>query len=181
MGALKIIKHIDTAGDGNEMAKVPGSVSSILDEVGVSTSVKSTSSGASSDSYSTPNSNNVDEQISKKLVKAAQECHKYLRENNYIYRQVGLEIPDGIYGQNTIDCSSYVSWVYYTAGYNTFKAWQENAFVDNYEKHNLKQVSQKDAQPGDIIVYSYHVEILAEIKNGQINQLIIIINFAILS
>lgn len=109
-------------------------------------------------------------EISNKLVKAAQECHKYLRENNYIYKKVGLEIPDGIYGQNTIDCSSYVSWVYYTAGYNTFKAGQENAFVDNYEKHNLKQVAQKDAKPGDIIVYSGHVEILAEIKNGQITK-----------
>ena len=129
------------------------------------TSDKMHSTSTGSNGYGT-----IDEQISRKLVMCAQACHKYLRENNYTYAQIGLEIPDGIYTHTQIDCSSYVSWVYYTAGYNTFKAHQEISFSSNYSHHNLKEVPISEAQPGDVILSSGHVELVAEVKNGSITR-----------
>lgn len=142
------------------------------------------SNGSNNSNSGTRNNNtssNDNNSISQKIVKAAVECHKYLRENGYIYGDAasgfpGIEIPDGIYNSprpqigKEVDCSAYVSWVYYTAGYNTFKAHQENAFSDRYSYHNLKEVPIAQAQAGDIILSSGHVEIVAKVENGNITR-----------
>ena len=115
---------------------------------------------------STSNSNTY---ISDKIVEAAVECHKYVREHGYTYGG-GYEIPEGIYSHNVIDCSAYVSWVYYTAGYDSFKGPQERDIVANASKHGLVEVPISEAQPGDIIHEPGHVEIVAEVIDGKITR-----------
>lgn len=102
------------------------------------------------------------------VVEKAIECHKYLRENGYTYGG-GYSIPDGIYNSSKIvDCSAYVSWVLYEAGYDSFNAWQETYFAGNH--HELVEVSENEIQPGDVLVYPSHVELAAQVENGIVTR-----------
>ena len=99
------------------------------------------------------------------IVQKAVECHKYLRENGFYYAQAGRNIP--ITGNSrTIDCSSYVSWVLYEAGYTEFAGYQTTSSGFNANRWGWQTVSVADAQPGDILVYSGHVEIVAANEGG---------------
>lgn len=138
----------------------------------------SSSSNSSNNSNNNSNSNSTSSSSSaQKIVESAQECHKYLRENGYTYDQAVLQIPDGIINSDgtpssgkTIDCSAFVSWVYYCAGYESFKGYQETDIISNYESHGLKKLSVSEAQPGDILHEPGHIEIVAEVKNGTITK-----------
>lgn len=100
------------------------------------------------------------------VVEKAIECHKYLRENGYTYGG-GYSIPDGIYNSGKIvDCSAYVSWVLYCAGYDSFAGHQETNFRTNH--HGFATVPSNQIQPGDILVYPGHVEIAAQVENGKV-------------
>ena len=94
------------------------------------------------------------------IVQKAVECHKYLRINGFTYAQAGISIPITGKGK-TVDCSSFVSWVLYEAGYKDFAGPQENSRTFNANRWGWQQVSVSEAQPGDILVYSGHVEIMA--------------------
>lgn len=189
--ALKSIFHIDTAGGGSggggsgTKARVPAAFQDVTKSAGVSTNIKSTSSSSGSNVNSgiinIDNSGTEEEQIQRRIIACAQACHQYLRENGYIYGDAddgfpGMVIPDGIYNPprpekgKEIDCSSYVSWVMYTAGYDSFATWQENDFVANSSKHGLIEVPLTDVRAGDIIHEPGHIEIVAEVVEGTITR-----------
>ena len=94
------------------------------------------------------------------VVEKAIECHAYLRENGYTYAQAGVNIPITGSGR-TIDCSSYVSWVLYEAGFTEFEGYQKTSSVFTSNPWGWQEVSVSEAQPGDIVTYSGHVEIIA--------------------
>ena len=75
---------------------------------------------------------------------------------------------DGIYANSIVDCSAYVSWVLYCAGYQSFNDWQETSFRTNH--HELVEVSSSDIQPGDVLVYSDHVEMAAKVEGGTVTR-----------
>lgn len=99
------------------------------------------------------------------IVEKAVECHQYLRTNGFSYGQVGRNIP--IKGSSRkIDCSSFVSWVLYEAGYDGFKGYQKTSSTFNANKWGWQKIPTSQAQPGDILCYSGHVEIVAASGGG---------------
>ncbi len=109
-------------------------------------------------------------EASDNMVGAAIEVHKFVRENGYSYKQLGVNVPN--YKTKTIDCSSYVSWAILNAGYrsNKFKEgmyqWTSITFYNNSEGWEvIKDIS--NARAGDIICYTGHVEIYAGSTKGK--------------
>ena len=96
------------------------------------------------------------------IVESAVEVHKYVRTNGYYYQQAGVTLPNT--KTKTIDCSSYVTWVLVNSHITGFKEgmsqWNSSTFIAN--PLGWQVVSVKEAQPGDIVAYSGHVEIIAE-------------------
>jgi len=96
------------------------------------------------------------------IVESAVGIHKYVRENGYTYAQKGIKVPNT--QGKTIDCSSFVTWVLVNAKVPGFTEgmyqWNSSTFASNPLGWQIVSVS--DAQPGDILVYSGHVEIVAE-------------------
>ena len=125
------------------------------------------------------------------FIEIAKQCHDYIRVNNYYYSSdshkkaggcncggtkcgtsTGSSIPKPAKGEgNYIDCSSYVTWVLYEYGYTEFAGWQKvcRDYINNkstYEsKYGWVYKSATQAQAGDIVVNSKHMEIY--IGNGQ--------------
>lgn len=101
------------------------------------------------------------------VVEEAIKVHKYVRENGYEYAQRGVTVPNN--NGKTIDCSSYVTWVLVNAGVNGFNEgmyqWTSSTFNSNPQ--GWQEISVNDAQPGDILVYSNHVEIVAAVGNDK--------------
>lgn len=94
------------------------------------------------------------------IVEKAIECHKFLREKGFHYAQAGVNIPITGNGR-TIDCSSYVSWVLYEAGFKDLEGYQQTSYTFLANRWGWQEVSVSQAQPGDILIYSGHVEIMA--------------------
>lgn len=96
------------------------------------------------------------------IVAEAIKLHEYLRTNGYVYAQAGVCLPNE--NGRTIDCSSYVTWVLINAGIDGFSEgmyqWTSDTFYSN--PHGWQVVSVGEAQPGDIVEYAGHVEIIAE-------------------
>ncbi len=103
------------------------------------------------------------------IIEEAKAAHKYLELNGYKYDQVGLTIPNGLLIGKTVDCSSFVSWVLYRAGYTQFEGHQATSSVFKQNPWGWEEISSiNQAQAGDILVYSSHVEIYAgELNNGR--------------
>ena len=101
------------------------------------------------------------------IVDSAVAIHKYVREHGYIYQQAGVNVPNTT--GSTIDCSSYVTWVLVDAGVQGFSngmhQWGSTTF--NQNPYGWEEVAIEEAQPGDIIVYSGHVEIVADIGTDE--------------
>lgn len=105
------------------------------------------------------------------MVESAVEIHKKVRTSGrYSYdmsynKSVPVSPPH-------IDCSSYVTWVVLNTGYKSdrFKEgmgqWTSYTFEDNPEGWQVIRNIQ-NAQAGDILAYSGHVEIYAgKMANG---------------
>lgn len=121
------------------------------------------------------------------FLQVAEQCHEYLRINNYYYSSPshvaannctcngtncgysqGSAIPKPTSdGKRAIDCSSYVSWVLYEYGYEElFSGWQWTCttFINNKSSLEAKGFVFKNATAavaGDIVVRSSHMEIYA--------------------
>ena len=122
------------------------------------------------------------------FLQIAEECHEYLRINNYYYSSAshkqaggctcggsncgsstGSAIPKPVKGEgNWVDCSSYVCWVLYEYGYKDyFEGWQKVAkhFIDNKSyfetAYGWVYKDAKNAVAGDIVVKNGHMEIYA--------------------
>lgn len=101
------------------------------------------------------------------IIQEAAAAHKYVEDNGYSYAQVGLTIPNGILNGRTIDCSSFVSWVLYRAGFTEFAGHQKNSAVFKSNPWGWQTINSiSSAQPGDILVYNGHVEIYAGQVSG---------------
>ena len=101
------------------------------------------------------------------IVEEAINVHRYVRENGYIYKQTGVRVPNN--SGKTIDCSSYVTWVLVNAKVNGFFEgmfqWTSATFDKN--PYSWEVVGVNEAQPGDILVYNNHVEIVAGVENDR--------------
>ena len=115
------------------------------------------------------------------IIQKADEIHKYMEENNYLYcvyysndyeecgkynDKCGLNstFEASKTGYHHTCCATYVSWVLQEAGYIDVKDHSNGAITlkDNLKKKGFKEVSISEAQPGDILYYSYgHIEIYA--------------------
>ncbi len=100
------------------------------------------------------------------IVASAISVHQYLRSNGYTYAQAGISVPNT--SGRTIDCSSFVTWVLIEAGVPGFTPgmyqWTSSTFARNPK--GWQKVSIAEAAAGDIVVYSGHVEIIAENSSG---------------
>lgn len=101
------------------------------------------------------------------VAQEAAKAHEYIVKNGYQYAQRGISIPNGVINGRTIDCSSFVSWVLYRCGYTQFEGHQKTSstFYSNpWGWQTISSINQ--AQAGDILVYSGHVEIYAGTLSG---------------
>ena len=102
-----------------------------------------------------------------KIIDEAVALHKYLRENKYYYAMAGITVPNNTVG-GSIDCSSYVTWVLINCGVSGFTEgmyqWTSSTFTSNPQ--GWQEVSVSEAQPGDIITYDGHVEIIAAVDSS---------------
>ena len=113
------------------------------------------------------------------LLAIAEQCHDYVSENGFTYLQDYTEntIPISESGNKTIDCSSYVSWVLYEAGYEDLKGYQHSTDDGSFgvygdEKGWERIESIDDIQPGDICFWQkggdpYHVNIFVTEESGR--------------
>ena len=118
------------------------------------------------------------------LVEIAKRCHDYLAENEYYYSSqaninAGTYVSDGPsvthkfpeegepMSQRYMDCSAYVSWVLKTAGYDI--GCLSSSGIPTYaeEKGWEKIENVNDLQPGDIGVFSGHVNIFVGESDGK--------------
>lgn len=108
------------------------------------------------------------------IVQAAVNVHSYLRTNGYKYEQLGVRVPNT--SSNTIDCSSYVTWVLVEAGIPGFESgmYQYTSATFAQNPHGWQNIPVDEALPGDIVIYSGHVEIVA--KNDKSNSKFIVYN-----
>ncbi len=103
------------------------------------------------------------------LIGVAKVCHDYLADNGYTY-QYGAghsEFPN-IESISSIDCSAYVSWVLYKAGYEDVGAQSSETLI-NYAQNKGWEVinSLNDVKPGDIMIYDGHTNILVSIEGDK--------------
>lgn len=95
------------------------------------------------------------------IVESAISIHKYVRERGFRYAQAGITVPNA--NGSTIDCSSYVTWVLLNSHVEGFTEgmyqWTSSSF--NCNPYGWQEIPVNEAQPGDILVYSGHVEIVA--------------------
>lgn len=118
------------------------------------------------------------------FLQVAKTIWRKIANGRYTYNMSGIQIPPP---GNTVDCSSFVSWVLYEYGYkNEFGGWQHNTvsfYTTNWkEKLGWTEISVapyenviSKIKPGDILVRDAgggaygHIHIIAEItKNGRV-------------
>ena len=97
---------------------------------------------------------------SNKIIASAKEIKKYISSNGYTYGALGVQVKD-YKKSKTIDCSSYVSVVLYNAGYKQFSGGQASSYTFEDNPWKFDVIDKSKVQPGDILVYSGHVEIYA--------------------
>lgn len=98
------------------------------------------------------------------FLAVAKECHDYIRQNNYSYIQ-GTTIPADENSVSGIDCSAYVTWVLYEYGYTELKGHQKTCSwfmnTSTMQKMGWTVLPATQAEAGDIVVNSHHMEIYA--------------------
>lgn len=94
------------------------------------------------------------------ILEKSKQCHDYLRNNKYTYKQAGISVPITS-SVKTVDCSSFVSWVLYEAGFTEFAGHQKTSSYFRRNPMNWQKISKANLQAGDILVYTGHVEIYA--------------------
>lgn len=98
------------------------------------------------------------------FLAVAKECHDYIRQQNYSYIN-GTTIPADENNVNGIDCSAYVTWVLYEYGYTELKGHQKTCSwfmnTSTMQKMGWTVLPATQAEAGDIVVNSHHMEIYA--------------------
>lgn len=103
------------------------------------------------------------------LIGVAKECHDYLSDNGYTYQYGGghSDFPN-IESISVIDCSGYVSWVLYKAGYEDIGAQSSETLKDYANQKGWEVISStNDLKPGDIVIYDGHTNILVSVQGNQ--------------
>ena len=95
------------------------------------------------------------------FLEIAKQCHEYIAKRELVYGYNNfIPYPNGT---NHIDCSAYVTWVLYEYGYTEFKGLQKTTawFMGMGPSNKGWTILEpKDAQAGDLLVKSGHMEIL---------------------
>lgn len=107
-----------------------------------------------------PSTSSVSSSGSNSIIASAKEIKKYIANNGYTYGALGVQVKNAK-SSKKIDCSSYVSWVLYNAGYLDFGGYQQTDVTFYANSWGFKEVKKSDVKPGDILIYSGHVEIYA--------------------
>ena len=97
------------------------------------------------------------------LVEIAKNCHDAIANSHrFSYGPTSGGIPIDVNTDSYVDCSGYVSWVLYEAGYKDFEGGQHTSTtIPEYGiQKGWEQINNiADLQPGDICCYSGHVNI----------------------
>lgn len=114
------------------------------------------------------------------LVEIAKQCHDALANGNFHYGATSGGIPIDVNSDTQVDCSGYISWVLYEAGYTEMEGSQHT--THNYSLGEFGQskgwdiiTNVDDIQPGDICFYRgsldggdpQHVNICVGVDNGE--------------
>lgn len=102
------------------------------------------------------------------IISVAEQVHTYMEQNRYTYGHTDGGTPEGMRNQRVANCISFVTWVYYEAGYmediyincGTFEtAVTRGKYAGKFEKIT----SYEALQPGDIMIFDdyQHAEIYA--------------------
>lgn len=102
---------------------------------------------------------------SNQIIKSAKEIKTYISSNGYKYGALGVQVKNAKLSK-TVDCSSYVSWVLFNAGYIEFGGWQQTDVSFYANSWGFKEVKKSEVKPGDILIYSGHVEIYMGMEEG---------------
>lgn len=97
------------------------------------------------------------------ILASAKEIKTYISSNGYKYGALGIQVKSAK-SSRTVDCSSYVSWVLFNAGYMEFGGWQQTDSTFYTNSWGFKEVKTSEVKPGDILIYTgykAHVEIYA--------------------
>lgn len=115
------------------------------------------------------------------LVEVAKRCHDAIAQSGrFSYGATSGGIPIDVNTDTTVDCSGYVSWVLYEAGYKDMAGGQHNTNNDSlgaYGKDKGWEVitNINELQPGDICFWGgtldgnnpYHVNIYVGEESGK--------------
>ncbi len=104
------------------------------------------------------------------IYNTALQIKKYISDNKYTYGALQTEVKSAEKSRK-VDCSSYVSWVLYKAGFTQFGGHQQTDRTFYSNSWKFKEVKIQDAKPGDILIYSGHVEIFSSYTNKTLKVL----------
>ena len=106
-----------------------------------------------------------------KIVQLGAEMMQYMIDNGYLYSQsvncVPIENSEKKTGKY-VDCSSYVCWVLYRAGYTDINRLNTNTLPPYLSGKGFKKItSLSDMKEGDIAFFPGHTQIYAGTENGK--------------
>lgn len=112
------------------------------------------------------------------LLKIAEECHNAIAESGrFSYGATVGGIPIDVNTDTKVDCSGYVSWVLYEAGYKDLEGAQHSTADDSFGAYGDSKGWERiqnieDIQPGDICFWKkngspWHVNIFVSKESGR--------------
>ena len=115
------------------------------------------------------------------LVEVAKRCHDAIAQSGrFSYGATSGGIPIDVTTDTTVDCSGYVSWVLYEAGYKDMAGGQHNTHNDSLGAYGKGKgwdviTSTDELKPGDICFWGgtlngaepYHVNIYVGEESGK--------------
>lgn len=115
-----------------------------------------------------PSTSTVTNQLSgnaNNILESAKQIKEYIASHGYRYGGMQTNVKDATKSR-TVDCSSFVSWVLYNAGYTQFGGHQQTDGTFRTNSWKFQEISKSKVQPGDILVFAGHVEIFYSYANG---------------
>lgn len=144
-----------------------------------STTTGSQSTGTSNQSTGTSNQTTASSSTNisaGSFAEVAAECHKYIRENGYVYNRAGRDLPVKKGDCGYIDCTSYISMALEKFGITNWPNYPHQLTSGNIGDYglsnlevvykdsgsgitNIEEFKKSGAQAGDIIVMDGHAQI----------------------
>jgi len=95
------------------------------------------------------------------IMETAEKVHTYMEQHYYTYGHENGGTPAGMKSQRTVNCISFVTWVYYEAGlidriYTSCGDFQDSGVYGRYKGKFVKINNYEDLEPGDIMYFGDH-------------------------